>query len=112
LQSIELFTGMRRLGNRCWLLQYDNEQHTLTDPDNQEDFTIRLEQFFDHYLKGTGAPVWMTRGVAAKDRGLMTGLEIDREIATPPVGGLLKKSVLRNLQKSEPGTKQTKAGSD
>jgi dienelactone hydrolase len=91
-QTIELFTGMRRLGNRCWLLQYDNEQHTLTNTRNQEDFTIRLHQFFDHYLKDKGAPIWMTRGVSAKDKGVVTGLEIDTEIKTPPIGGLQQRT--------------------
>jgi hypothetical protein len=89
-QSIELFTAMRRLGKRCWLLQYDNEQHTLMQRENQQDFTIRLEQFYNHYLKGMDAPNWMTRGVAAKDKGIISGLEIDKEIKTPPAEGLLK----------------------
>lgn len=97
-QAIELFTGMRRLGQRCWLLQYDNEQHTLINPENQEDFTLRLEQFFSHYLKGAGAPIWMTRGVAARDKGIISGLEIDTEISTPPVGGLLRKDTANNFK--------------
>jgi dipeptidyl aminopeptidase/acylaminoacyl peptidase len=95
-QSIELFTGMRRLGNRCWLLQYDSEQHTLTDNRNREDFTIRLQQFFDHYLKGNNAPIWMTRGVAARDRSDISGLQLDMEIKTPPIRGLLKKEKSNN----------------
>jgi hypothetical protein len=88
-QAIELFTGMRRLGKRCWMLQYDDQGHTLTDASIKEDFTIRTEQFYNHYLKRTGAPVWMTRGVPAKMKGIDTGLEIDTEIKTPPIGGLL-----------------------
>ena len=30
---------------------------------NRRDLTIRLLQFFDHYLKDAPAPKWMTDGV-------------------------------------------------
>jgi hypothetical protein len=91
LQGVEFFTALRRAGKIAWMLQYDDGGHAITGKAGI-DFTIRLEQFFDHYLKGKGAPVWMTRGVAAKDKGFVSGLEIDSEIETPPVGGLLKKA--------------------
>jgi dipeptidyl aminopeptidase/acylaminoacyl peptidase len=60
-QGLELYMALRRLGKSCWMLQYDNESHTLLEKVNKVDYTIRLTQFFDHYLKGMPAPKWMTR---------------------------------------------------
>ena len=57
-QAIELFTGMKRAGKKVWLLQYDNDGHDL-NPEHAKDYTIRMQQFFDHYLKDAAAPHWM-----------------------------------------------------
>lgn len=64
-QGIEFFMALRRLGKKVWLLQYDGEYlgHQLTDENNMQDYTTRLAQFFDHYLKGKSAPKWMAAGV-------------------------------------------------
>ena len=35
---------------------------------NQKDYTIRLQQYFDHYLKGAHAPAWMEKGVPYIER--------------------------------------------
>ena len=35
----------------------------LTNRDDQKDFTVRMKQFFDHYLQGKAAPQWMTDGL-------------------------------------------------
>lgn len=59
-QGIEMYMALRRLGKPCWLLQYDNSAHTLLDKKDALDYTIRLTQYFDHYLKGAPAPQWMT----------------------------------------------------
>jgi hypothetical protein len=45
-----------------------------------------MKQFFDHYLKGEHAPVWMTRGVSASDKGKDNGLKIDTESKEPGLG--------------------------
>jgi dienelactone hydrolase len=58
-QSIELFTALRRLQRPVWLIQYRDEGHQLFREPEQLDFTIRQQQFFDHYLKGKPAPDWM-----------------------------------------------------
>lgn len=76
-QGVEMFSALRRLQKPVWLLQYDGEGHTINDPEAQLDFTIRQQQFFDHYLKGKPAPKWMTEGVAAKDKGIKSGLALD-----------------------------------
>ncbi len=54
-QGIEFFAGLRRLGKVAWLLQYNNEEHNLVERKNCKDLSIRLSQFFDHYLKGAYA---------------------------------------------------------
>lgn len=78
MQGVEMFTAMRRAGKRVWLLQYDGERHAL-GADAALDFTIRQQQFFDHYLKGKPMPVWMSRGISAKDKGIRSGLEYELE---------------------------------
>ncbi len=76
-QGIEFFTALRRTGKKVWLLEYDDEGHSIQKPQNQKDYTIRLQQFFDHYLKGASAPTWMTKGIPAKEKGIISGLELD-----------------------------------
>ena len=75
-QGIEYFMTLRRLGKPVWMLQYNNEAHNLTQRRNSKDLSIRLQQFFDHYLKGDPAPVWMTKGVPATEKGKTWGYEI------------------------------------
>ncbi|MDD4159120.1 MAG: prolyl oligopeptidase family serine peptidase [Proteiniphilum sp.] len=76
-QSIEYFMMLRRLGKPVWLLQYNGEEHNLVQRRNSKDLSIRLQQFFDHYLKGDPAPVWMTRGVPATKKGKTWGYDTD-----------------------------------
>ncbi len=72
-QGIELFMTMRRLEKPVWMLQYNNEAHNLLHRRNSKDLSVRLQQFFDHYLKGEPAPVWMTKGVPAIEKGKTWG---------------------------------------
>jgi len=58
-QGVELFTALWRLQKPAWMLQYDNDDHGIYS-DNAFDYTMRITQFFDHYLKGKPAPKWMT----------------------------------------------------
>ena len=76
-QGIELFMSMRRLGKPVWLLQYNNEAHNLLYRRNTKDLSIRLQQFFDHYLKGEPAPIWMTRGLPAIEKGINWGYDLE-----------------------------------
>lgn len=78
-QAAEFFTGLWRLRKPVWMLQYDEQGigHVLTEEKNQLDFTIRMQQFFDHYLKGAPAPKWMTKGIPAKLKQIETGLDLD-----------------------------------
>ena len=76
-QGIEMFMGLRRLGKPAWLLEYNNEAHNLKERRNCKDLSIRLQQFFDHYLKGAPAPAWMTRGVPTLRKGQYFGFETE-----------------------------------
>jgi acetyl esterase/lipase len=75
-QGIEFYMALRRLKKPVWMLNYNGEPHGLRRRPNQIDWTIRMQQFFDHYLKGAPAPIWMTEGVRAVDKGREFGLEI------------------------------------
>ena len=68
-QGIEFFMSLRRLGKPAWLLEYNNEQHNLSERRNSKDLSIRLQQFFDHYLKGEPMPVWMQSGIPYARKG-------------------------------------------
>lgn len=68
-QGIEFFMSLRRLGKPAWLLEYNNEEHNLTERRNCKDLSIRLQQFFDHYLKGAPEPVWMRSGIPYARKG-------------------------------------------
>jgi dipeptidyl aminopeptidase/acylaminoacyl peptidase len=69
-QGLEFYAAARRLGKQVILLSYPDEAHHLGRRENQKDFQIRMRQFFDHYLKGAPAPVWMTEGVPQLRKGL------------------------------------------
>ncbi|MBO9572505.1 MAG: S9 family peptidase, partial [Chitinophagaceae bacterium] len=75
-QAAEMFVAMRRLGKKVWLLQYDESDHTTAGRDSK-DLTIRVTQFFDHYLKGAPPPIWMTVGIRAQLKQIETGYEFD-----------------------------------
>jgi dipeptidyl aminopeptidase/acylaminoacyl peptidase len=75
-QGIEFFLALHRLEKKVWMLQYDNGNHAVSGKE-AEDYTIRVNQFFDYYLKGTPPPKWMTVGVPARLKGIETGLELD-----------------------------------
>ncbi len=74
-QGIEYFTALRRLGKPVWMINYNDELHGINERRNRKDWTIRMAQFFDHYLKGAPAPVWMKEGVPATLKGINWGLD-------------------------------------
>lgn len=75
-QGIELFVALRRLEKPAWLLNYNGNPHWVMGQQNRRDFAIRMQQFFDHYLKGAPEPEWMAYGVPAVDKGENFGLEL------------------------------------
>ncbi|WP_442591607.1 S9 family peptidase [Pedobacter sp. AW31-3R] len=78
-QGIEMFTGLKRLGKPAWLLNYNNEAHNLVQRQNRKDIQIREQQFFDYYLKDAKAPVWMTGGIPATEKGRTWGFELTND---------------------------------
>lgn len=78
-QGIELFMGMRRLRKPAWMLVYNNEAHNLVKMKNRQDLSIRMMQFFDHYLKDAPAPSWMTKGIPRSEKGINFGYDLEKE---------------------------------
>ena len=62
-QGIEFFLALRRLGKPAFMFNYNGEKHGLRKRINQKDYTRRLQEFFDHYLKGAPEPQWMEKGI-------------------------------------------------
>lgn len=73
-QGIEMFSALRRLGKKVWLIQYNGEDHGLTERRNRKDWSIRLAQFFGYYLKGEPPARWIRDGVPATLKGIDWGL--------------------------------------
>ncbi|HEX7780739.1 MAG TPA: prolyl oligopeptidase family serine peptidase, partial [Vicinamibacterales bacterium] len=90
-QGIEYFNTLRRLGKPVILLEYPGENHGLARPANQQDYTVRMKEFFDHYLKGAPAPDWLQYGVPRLkmqehiDQRLKERQEKQKNV-TPPAG--------------------------
>ncbi|KAA3440890.1 S9 family peptidase [Rufibacter hautae] len=81
-QGIEMFMALRRLNKPVWLLVYNGEAHNLVQRKNRKDLSVRMSQFFDHYLKGAPEPAWMKKGVPILVKGKEYGLELIEEPAT------------------------------
>lgn len=96
-QGIEMFVAMRRLSKPVWMLNYNGEAHGLRRAPNQKDWTIRMQQFFDHYLQGAPPARWMIEGVPAILKGKELGLdlitegpimeEVEQPAPSAPIGG-------------------------
>ncbi len=75
-QGIEMFTALRRLGKKVWMFNYNGQGHGLTQRQDMRDYHIRMQQFFDHMLKGAKPAKWITEGVPAVKKGKEWGLEL------------------------------------
>ena len=69
-EGLNLFLAMRRLQKPAWLLNYKGERHFLYNRAAEIDWSIRLQQFFDYYLKDAPMPRWMKEGISLKERGI------------------------------------------
>jgi dipeptidyl aminopeptidase/acylaminoacyl peptidase len=73
-QGLEMYLALRRLGKSVWMLQYEEGAHSVMWEKDCIDYTVRLTQFFDHYLKEKLAPKWMTRSnddlLSSKESGM------------------------------------------
>ena len=67
-QGIEYYLALRRLGKEVYMFVYNGEPHGLRKRVNMKDYAVRMQQFFDHKLKGAPMPEWMEKGVPYNDR--------------------------------------------
>jgi dipeptidyl aminopeptidase/acylaminoacyl peptidase len=67
-QGLEWYNALRFLEKPIIWLSYPDEGHGLRKLQNRIDFQYRLQDFFDHHLKGVPAPGWMTDGVPQVDK--------------------------------------------
>ncbi len=58
-QGLAMHLALRRLHKTSILLHYPDEGHLLRGLASRRDFSVRLKQFFDHYLLGRPKPDWM-----------------------------------------------------
>lgn len=78
-QGIEYFVALRRLNKPVWMINYNGQPHNeKSKSPNNKDLSKRMMQFFDHYLKDEPAPVWMTKGIPATEKGKTMGYELDK----------------------------------
>ncbi|NOQ28279.1 MAG: prolyl oligopeptidase family serine peptidase [Bacteroidales bacterium] len=78
-QEIEYFVALRRLNKPVWMLNYNGQPHNeKRKSPNSKDLSKRMMQFFDHYLKDEPAPMWMTKGIPATEKGKTMGYELDK----------------------------------
>ena len=62
-QGIEYYLALRRLDKDVVMLHYEDEPHHLQQYANKVDYSIKMLEFFDHYLKGEPAPQWWIEGL-------------------------------------------------
>lgn len=62
-QGIEYFNTLRRLQKPVIMLQYKGENHGLAKDANRKDYSVRMKEYFDHYLMDKAAPDWLKDGV-------------------------------------------------
>jgi acetyl esterase/lipase len=84
-QGIEYYNTLRRLQKPVVLLEYIGENHGLAKRANQKDYTVRMKEFFDHFLMGKPMPQWYAEGVQRLDMDdhLRTRLQSAKPPATP-----------------------------
>jgi dipeptidyl aminopeptidase/acylaminoacyl peptidase len=60
---MNFYQALRYHNKKAVMLAYPGEGHGLRGMANRKDLTVRFFEFFNHYLKGTPAPKWLTEGV-------------------------------------------------
>jgi len=53
-------------------LNYNGEEHNLIQRKNKKDLSVREQQYFDWLLKGEKPPAWITEGVPAINKGIIS----------------------------------------
>ena len=66
-QSVAFYVALRRLQKKHVMLIYPKEHHVIMAPKTQKDLSIRLGQWFNHYLKGEKPADWMIKGTSGSN---------------------------------------------
>ncbi len=66
-QGIEYYNALRRLKKPVTMITYRGENHGLAKRENMRDYSTRMMEFFDYYLKGKPAPDWWSKGIDRLD---------------------------------------------
>ena len=61
-EGVQYYLALKREGKDSIFLQYEGEPHHLKKFANQVDFSIRMKEYFDHYLMGKPKAKWMQEG--------------------------------------------------
>lgn len=67
-QGVELYNIARRAKKEVVMIEYNGEDHGLSQYKDQKDYQQRILQWFGHYLKGEKAPDWITKGQTYLER--------------------------------------------
>ncbi|MBS0632127.1 MAG: S9 family peptidase [Verrucomicrobia bacterium] len=67
-QAVEFYLSLRRHNKPVWFFNYRDEGHGLQRLANRKDYSKRMWQFFDHFLRGAPAPAWLEKGIPYLDR--------------------------------------------
>ncbi len=94
--ALEFFRGLYDLNKKAWMLSYDDGHHTVMGQD-AVDYTIRMTQFFDHCLKGSPPPVWMTRGVSNDSGMIANDYVLDPERSCGNDCSICKRKVTKHI---------------
>jgi dipeptidyl aminopeptidase/acylaminoacyl peptidase len=62
-QGITYYNTLRELGKDVVLLEYVGENHGLSRNANQKDYAVRMQEWFDTFLRDMPAPDWLKDGV-------------------------------------------------
>jgi dipeptidyl aminopeptidase/acylaminoacyl peptidase len=62
-QGITYYNTLRELGKDVVLLEYVGENHGLSRAANQKDYAVRMQEWFDTFLRDKPAPDWLKDGV-------------------------------------------------
>ena len=67
-QGIELYTTLRRMEKPIVMLVYADENHSVRKKENMLDYTLKINEWFDHYLLDKDAATWITDGIPYLDK--------------------------------------------
>lgn len=67
-QGVEYYNTLRRMEKNVIMLQYVGENHGLRKPANRKDYTVRMREFFDHYLRDQDMADWLRDGIPYLER--------------------------------------------